>query len=106
MEKAKSTPWGMAQSEEILAPGIVSYGTASHGGIWIDAEHRRRLMYADNWLKNPAWWEEDCDWAIPYYFFAGEILAHGTAYHFEENLRAAVETVKRFHPDFMQRMAA
>ena len=33
----KWTPWGSVQNAEELAPGIISYSTASHGGIWITA---------------------------------------------------------------------
>src|SRR3546814_20946546 len=31
-----STPWGMAQSSEIYADGVVFHSTASHGGIKLD----------------------------------------------------------------------
>ena len=106
MENAKHTPWGHAQHEEILAEGIISYSTAGHGGIWLSAERRKQLNYDKNWLKTAQWWEEDVDWAVPYYFFAADILAHGTAYHFEENLKAAINTVRNYHPEFLARVAA
>jgi len=102
----KQTPWGQADGAEELAPGIISYSTSSHGGIWLSAERRKALNYDKNWLNTAEWWEEDCDWAVPYYFFAADILAHGKAYKFDSNLRAAIETVRRFHPEFLERMAA
>jgi hypothetical protein len=105
-KSGKFTPWGQADGQEELAPGIISYSTASHGGIWLSAERRKALNYDKNWLKTAEWWEEDCDWAVPYYFFAADILAHGKAYKFESNLKAAIETVRRFHPEFLERMAA
>jgi len=48
----KSTPWGSAQDAEELAPGIISYSTASHGGIWIDKKHQEQLekYTINNWL--------------------------------------------------------
>ena len=100
----KSTPWGVAQNETVLAPGIVSVSTASHGGIWLDKSHRDRLPHTKNFLGTDAWWEEDCDWAIPYYFFSGEICAHGTEHKFPENLAAATNIIKYYHPEFMTAM--
>lgn len=31
----KQTPWGTAQDAIEYADGIISYQTASHGGIWL-----------------------------------------------------------------------
>ena len=102
----KSTPWGMADSAVELAKGVISYGTASHGGIWLSQDRRIEIgQYDKNWLKTAEWWEEDCDWAIPYAFFSKDIQKHGTAYRFEENLKAAIQTVKAHHPEFMPILA-
>jgi hypothetical protein len=32
---ATSTPWGAAQNSYRIAPGIINYSTASHGGIHV-----------------------------------------------------------------------
>jgi hypothetical protein len=96
----KNTPWGPAQSAVELAPGIISYSTASHGGIWLSADRQRKINYEKNWLGSKEWWEEDCDWAIPYLVFAEDIRAFGKAYHFEQNLEAAKRTVAMCHPEF------
>ena len=101
----KTTPWGEAQTAEELAPGIISYSTSSHGGIWLSAERRQQLNYDKNFLRTAEWWEEDCDWAVPYYFFAADILAHGKAHRFDDNLLAAINTVKSCHPEFLARKA-
>ena len=97
----KSTPWGEAQSGEVLADGIYSYSTASHGGIWLSAERQQQIapLNAKNFLNSLQWWEEDCDWAIPYLFFNTEIRAFGEAYEFENNTRKAQEIVKHCHPE-------
>jgi hypothetical protein len=58
------------------------------------------MHYSDNWLHTDEWWEEDCDWAVPYLFFADEIRTAGKVYHFEENLKQAEMTVKKYHPGF------
>ena len=83
-----------------MADGIISYSTPGHGGIWLSAARQAQLGYADNFLKTPQWWEEDCDWSVPYIFFAADIRAHGTAYKFEENLVHARLIAAKYHPDF------
>lgn len=91
----KHTPWGPTQDTVTLAEGIVSYETASHGGIWLSKERQRELGLHRNFLQTQTWWEEDCDWAIPYAHFAAAILEHGTAYKFEQNLQLAMQITKR-----------
>ena len=100
----KSTPWGQSQHQETLAPGIVSHSTAGHGGIWLDDSRRKQLEFYrnHNFLKSSTWWEEDCDWAIPYIFFASDIQAYGKAYKFDENLACARNIACHFHPEFFK----
>ena len=100
----KSTPWGAVQSSEVLAEGIISYSTASHGGIWLSAARRKQIDYESNFLGTSEWWEEDCDWCCPYVFFADDISKYGKAYRFEDNLVVALNTIKRSHPAFLQRI--
>jgi hypothetical protein len=99
----KNTPWGVSQHEEELAPGIVSHGTAGHGGIHLDLKRRQAIRWEKNWLGTSEWWEEDCDWSIPYYFFRDDIRKHGKAYKFEQNLEAAIKTIKGYAPEFAKR---
>lgn len=102
----KNTPWGPAQYTEELAHGIISISTASHGGIWLSEDRRMQIgQYDDNWLHTAEWWEEDCDWCVPYVWFQADIRKHGKAYKFEENLETARNFLKRFHPHFAARMA-
>lgn len=70
----KTTPWGEPQTTEILAPGIVLFSTASHGGIWLSPERNKqvpmrikRRTFMGNGLRG--WYEEDCDAEIVYRFF-------------------------------------
>ena len=108
----KSTPWGAAQDATTLAEGIISYSTAGHGGIWLSAERREQLIertgklcvYSNlkNFLGGLEWWEEDCDWAIPYYFFREEIGAQATGWeleHLAEKVDAALKTIKGWHKE-------
>ena len=56
-----STPWGMAQSSEIYADGVVFHSTASHGGIKLD---RARNAAMPAMLRVAGgWYEEDCEWS-------------------------------------------
>jgi hypothetical protein len=87
-----ATPWGKADSVVIIAPGIASYSTPSHGGLWLSAERvagmprvLREHQTFTVWCSRSGgqWYEEDCDWAIvalayPAYFTQAEIdAAHG-----------------------------
>jgi hypothetical protein len=102
----KSTPWGEAQQAEELAAGIISYSTASHGGIWLSSARQKELNYHKNWLGTEEWWEEDCDWAIPFYYFREDILQHIVTTeskekeYFDRNLEAAINTIKNYAPEF------
>ena len=97
------TPWGQADSQTELAPGIISYGTPSHGGIWLSAERQAQLPAGvDNFMHDLRWWEEDCDWAVPYILFKDDIERHGKAYKFTENLAAAYVTASHSHPEILQ----
>jgi hypothetical protein len=53
------TPWGRADFAEVLAPGIVTVGTPSHGGIHLDPEQNARVHPV--WRATDGWYEEDCE---------------------------------------------
>jgi hypothetical protein len=53
------TPWGTSDYRKEYAPGIVFYGTPSHGGFKLDAAHNAQIR--DEWRIEDAWYEEDCD---------------------------------------------
>jgi len=61
------TPWGLSQSSREIAPGIVRYETASHGGYYLSPA---RVASMPKPLRNfmpfagSNWYEEDCDWSI------------------------------------------
>jgi hypothetical protein len=69
-----TTPWGTAQEAKEIAPGIIRYDTASHGGYFLSKERNAKVpailkksTCAEQGLKG--WYEEDCDWAIVVYTF-------------------------------------
>lgn len=62
------SPWGLVQSATPLGPDAVLVSTPSHGGIRVSG---RALSEIPQPLRSTAysqggWFEEDCDWAIPY----------------------------------------
>ncbi len=80
MKVGSETPWGTAQTVDEIAKGIYGVTTASHGGIYLDADHAQRVpndIRESSFLGVSNWYEEDCDWCIPYVLFEDEILEQG-----------------------------
>lgn len=58
------TPWGPSQTVKTIIPGITHVTTASHGGILVSPEYQKKIpIYM---RSNDGWYEEDCQWSIPY----------------------------------------
>lgn len=76
------TPWGKADSVELIADGIYTVSTPSHGGILLLPE---RLAAMPNYMRRPlfldlyAAYEEDCDWCMPVIIFEKEFRAYYAA---------------------------
>lgn len=111
----KHTPWGAWDYCRQLAPGIFSVGTPSHGGIFVSAEVNKRIPeYAQQSAHNlpgetGQWYEEDCDWCIPFTFLAAEIK-EGMGKNVEmdvytsNSLETAAQHMRSWHPDVWERM--
>lgn len=89
-----NTPWGKADHVDLVAPGITSVSTPSHGGYHLDpvrmsAVHARFPHFAT--FAGGPWFEEDCDWAVVALTFP-ELFD-------TEQLRAAVKTARRYSKD-------
>lgn len=64
MEKLSYTPWGPTQEINEIAPGIVFYSTASHGGYLVSPERNKQIAEKYRLGKQfLGWYEEDCGWA-------------------------------------------
>ena len=94
-----SSPWGPVQSVEALGPDAVFVTTASHGGLRLSDAALERLPPAlqATPFSVGGWFEEDCDWALPY------LALRLDAFEVEPargvKLRAAaMRAVERFHP--------
>lgn len=93
------TPWGIAQHIHEIAPGIVSYSTASHGGIYLSPERVAEMPQSlqdfvpfGGPQKGPGrWYEEDCDWSVAALAFP--------QFFAEDEVRQAHSTLKGYRPE-------
>ena len=100
------TPWGQSDGQKQIIKGVTEVFTPRHGGIYLSPERVKQLpafvTTEHNFLGSLAWWEEDCDWAIPFICFADEIGAK----HPERasSINAAWQTVLSYHPALHERL--
>jgi hypothetical protein len=98
-KRGSSSPWGPIQTVESLGPDVVSVTTASHGGLRVSLTALARLPEAirETAFSSNGWFEEDCDWALPYLALGLDAFepdaARGAELH-----QAAVRTVQKYHP--------
>jgi hypothetical protein len=62
------SPWGTIDSVTPLGPDALAVSTPSHGGIWVSPAALARIpepLRATTY-SGAGWFEEDCDWCIPY----------------------------------------
>lgn len=71
----RNTPWGRADHIQEILPGMWSLSTPSHGGIWLSPERYALVPdYLQQSYADGPWYEEDCDWAVPFCVFEAELL--------------------------------
>jgi hypothetical protein len=94
-----SSPWGPIQTVTPLGPEAVSATTASHGGLCVSLTALARMPEATRATvySRDGWFEEDCDWALPY-LALGLDAFEGDAARAAECWSAAVRMVQRYHP--------
>jgi hypothetical protein len=99
------TPWGSAQSVDIIADGIVWVTTASHGGALLDPGRTAAMpafMAGKPWCGNSSSYEEDCEWCMPALFFEQEFrafyLQRGRT-DIEQIITSAKNTLRHWHPE-------
>ena len=76
------SPWGLIVEQELIAEGISSVKTGSHGGI-ILSDDRQSSMPLHLRLDAP-YYEEDCDWAL---------VALAFPKYFQEQVKWALSSV-------------
>lgn len=92
-----SSPWESIQSITPLGPDAVVVSTASHGGVCVSPVALARLPepLRQTAFSGGSWFEEDCDWALPY--LALGLDAHEADPARGPALRAAAERTIRAH---------
>ena len=95
---AVSTPWGTAQTSTQLARGIMSYATASHGGIHLSPT--RNMLIPKSVRNEGGWYEEDCAWAIPAAIFPEAFVKDAGS---EDILETIKSTLLNWYPDFYEK---
>ena len=96
------TPWGKADSVSPIMEGLDFVGTPSHGGVFVS--RKRNAIIPAYMRRANGWYEEDCDWAIPFCVFEMELQAHGS----ESAKKAIAEghhrsTLRNWSPDAYER---
>jgi hypothetical protein len=106
MNRPVETPWGPAQQSTEIAPGIVSYSTSSHGGIWLSPERvaempkplREFVPFGGKQSGPGMWLEEDCDWSVAALSFP--------QFFRPEDIAAAHATLKGYRPELYKEVTA
>lgn len=95
MPAPKTTPWGLADTTEEIARGIVRYDTPSHGGYYLSPDRHKRMPKHLRDYKPFAggrWYEEDADWCIVALAYPGEFCAKMSVEDAQRVLDSARET--------------
>ena len=87
------TPWGQSDFKTVIAEGITSYSTPSHGGIHLSA--KRQAEMPDILRIDSGWYEEDCDWCL---------VAITFPQYFIKEYAQAVEIFRHWHPDRYEKL--
>lgn len=71
VKEGDNSPWGRINNVETIRGGhIWSVDTPSHGGIVLSADYAVRIPAAvPAFTGDKRYWEEDCDWAVPFLLF-------------------------------------
>lgn len=92
-----SSPWGRIQTVDAIPDvgGMVSVSTAGHGGLWVPPD--RRADMPPGW-RTRAWFEEDCEAAIPILFLGVKAPDRYSPEAWRESL---VLTLERYYPELV-----
>ena len=64
MTKRINTPWGVSDTADTLAPGVVLVTTPSHGGLMLPENAPIPAAVTATFINGPRWAEEDCELPI------------------------------------------
>lgn len=64
MSKRINTPWGLSDTADTLAPGVILITTPSHGGLLLPERSPIPRRVTATFINGPRWAEEDCELPI------------------------------------------
>ena len=103
----KYSPWGKIQHCYEVLEGFHLVSTPGHGGVKLN--RARNAQIPASVRKAGGWYEEDCEYCIPYIVFGDEILEHGdrkgTDGNYSDKLcvaHYARVSAKDWYPDFYE----
>jgi hypothetical protein len=102
-----SSPWGPIDSVTVLGPDAVAVTTGSHGGIRVSLSAWARFpepVRATRYSRN-GWFEEDCDWCLPYLILGLDAFEPNVE-RASELAAAAQATLERCHPEHVALVGA
>ncbi len=88
-----ATPFGTDAEVKILCEGIAWVDTPQHGGVKLSESRNQQIP--DNQRMPDGWYEEHCDWIVPFAVFASELLALR-----DIELSRAVKQAKKDYPHY------
>lgn len=79
MPAPKHSPWGHVQHSTRLCDGVYHVITASHGGIYVEPQLLAAIPkpLQSTPYSSGGFFEEDCDWCIPFVVLEKRILKGG-----------------------------
>ncbi|NOG70454.1 DUF7007 domain-containing protein [Roseicella sp. DB1501] len=92
------SPWGGVQDESCAKIGNREFHfvhTAGHGGLWLSPEDRLQMPVG----HGREWWEEDCEAAIPVWWFCRTMVLAGDESEF---VALCTQSVKAWNPDIYE----
>ena len=102
METYKRSPWGQIDNQYLIAEGILSVSTPSHGGLKLSADRQKQMP--DFMRSDDGWYEEDCEWAKVFVVFQADILTYGEEYAVKAILSGQhIQCLKNWYPDAFEK---
>ena len=93
------SPWGLIDFATLLADGITAVETPSHGGVKVSRELNEQIPSI---ARDPdGWYEEDCEFAIPFIVFRDILAKSGDKYTLK-GIEYAPKSLLRWFPQYAE----
>jgi len=109
-KEGSQSPWGTIDGVTTILEGMWFVSTSSHGGIKLSLERQEQIpdylrrLSAVGWALKGGWYEEDCEWAIPYVVFEAELKEKGRGIGKELwDTQMHRKTLRTWYPDEYER---